>query len=168
MATLKLWHGTNNESWREATSALADQHGWDDTQHQEAADLLRQLTEARLCDGGHKVETARQQSVGAFAINQSRTHDALFADALDTAWLRLKAEIAEWGAGEQAKLVRVTYWAGTTQQTTDVSSYKEAMRVIDKYHRNAFSPTFEEIATGRELFDDGTGLCYEDRSAYVV
>ena len=64
--------------------------------------------------------------------------------------------------------VRVHYWAGTTQQTADVSSYREAMRVVDERHRNAYDPTFEEIATGRQLHDDGNGLCYEDQSIYVV
>lgn len=66
------------------------------------------------------------------------------------------------------KTVRVIYWAGTTQQTAEVSSYREAMRVVDKFHRNSYSPRFEEISTGKELYDDGNGLCYEDQSCYVV
>lgn len=66
------------------------------------------------------------------------------------------------------EMVRVTYWAGTTQRTVEVSSYREAMAVITKYHRNSHAPTFEEVSTGRQLFDDGNGLCYEDRSVYVV
>lgn len=65
-------------------------------------------------------------------------------------------------------LVKVVYWAGTTQREREVSSYAEAMELIDREHRNAYDPRFYEIATGKQLFDDGNGLCVEDRSYYVV
>jgi hypothetical protein len=65
-------------------------------------------------------------------------------------------------------LVRVIYWAGTTRKERSVSTYADAMDLIDREHRNAYSPTFHEIATGCQLFDDGNGLCVEDRSYYVV
>ena len=71
-------------------------------------------------------------------------------------------------ATKTAKLVRVVYWTGTTQKEKEVSSYREAMKLIDREHRNAYGPAFYEISTGRELFDDGNGLCVEDRSYYVV
>jgi hypothetical protein len=65
-------------------------------------------------------------------------------------------------------LVKVVYWAGTTQKEKEVSSYKAAIKVIADEHRNAHDPAFYEISTGRELFDDGTGLAVEDRSYYAV
>lgn len=65
-------------------------------------------------------------------------------------------------------LVRVVYWAGTTQREQEVASYKEAMDLISREHRNAFGPTYYEISTGRQLYDDGNGLAVEDRSYYVV
>mgnify|MGYP003443881018 CR=1 FL=1 len=59
------------------------------------------------------------------------------------------------------KLVRVVYWAGTSQVEAEVSTYKEAMKVAS-LNRNAFGPSFYEIATGEELFDlDGRGLANE-------
>lgn len=64
--------------------------------------------------------------------------------------------------------VRVVIWAGTTQETHEVSTYAAAMRLVSRRHANAHSPTYYEISTGRELYDDGIGLCYEDRSCYVV
>lgn len=67
-----------------------------------------------------------------------------------------------------AKLVRVVYWAGTTQKEKEVGSYVAAMRVVSDEHRNAHDPAFYEIATDRKLFDDGHGLCVEDQSYYVV
>lgn len=70
-------------------------------------------------------------------------------------------------AAKKAK-VRVVYWAGTTQHEAEVSSYEEAMKIIEERHRNAYDPTFYEISTGRQLFDDGHGLCVEDQSYYAV
>lgn len=67
-----------------------------------------------------------------------------------------------------ANLVKVVYWAGTTQREAEVSSYSEAMALIEREHRNAYDPAFYELATGKKLFDDGNGLCVEDRSYYVV
>lgn len=66
-----------------------------------------------------------------------------------------------------AKLVRVVYWAGTTQCEAEVSNYAEAMKIVSKYHRNKFDPAFYEIATGKRLYDDGNGLASEDL-VYVV
>ncbi len=66
------------------------------------------------------------------------------------------------------KLVRVVYWAGTTQQEKEVASYRAAKQVVAREHRNAYSPAFYEISTGRKLYDDGNGLCVEDQSYYVV
>ena len=60
------------------------------------------------------------------------------------------------------KLVRVVYWAGTTQLEAEVSTYREAMKFAS-LNRNAFGPSFYEIATNEELFDlDGRGLANED------
>lgn len=71
-------------------------------------------------------------------------------------------------ANATKNLVKVVYWAGTTQREKEVSSYREAMDLIDREHRNAHDPAFYEIATGRELFEDDNGLCVEDQSYYVV
>jgi hypothetical protein len=67
----------------------------------------------------------------------------------------------------EAKTVRVVYWQGTVQRTEEVSTYAEAMEVASK-NSNAYDPAFYEISTGKQLFDDGNGLCYEDQSVYVV
>lgn len=63
-------------------------------------------------------------------------------------------------------LVRVVYWAGTTQREAEVPDYAAAMRVAS-LNQNASQPTFWELSTGKQLFDDGNGLCYEDRSVYA-
>lgn len=68
---------------------------------------------------------------------------------------------------ETAKLVKVAYWQGTTQREGLAADYAEAMNLASQ-NQNAYDPTFWEIATGRQLFDDGNGLCVEDRSYYVA
>ena len=65
------------------------------------------------------------------------------------------------------KLVRVVYWMGPTQYESQVSDYKEAMKLVSDNHRNKFDPCYYEIATGKELWDDGHGLATEDYQ-YVV
>ncbi len=68
----------------------------------------------------------------------------------------------------KTNLVRVVYWNGTTQNEKEVSTYQEAMKIVSSEHRNARGPAFYEIATGRELHDDGSGLRAEGANYYVV
>lgn len=69
---------------------------------------------------------------------------------------------------KQNALVRVGLWHGTTWESHEVSTYQEAMALISSRHRNKHDPSFEEIATGKPLYDDGNGLrdVYDD--VYVV
>ena len=96
MATLRLWHGVNNESWREACACIADNHGLDDALWQDAADLLARYTCELLAAAGHTIETAYQQSVGALVINQSRQHDDIFDDAISEAKVLVAKEVSQW------------------------------------------------------------------------
>lgn len=66
----------------------------------------------------------------------------------------------------ESKKVKVVYWQGTTQREELAADYQEAMSIASR-NQNAHDPAFYEISTGKELFDDGNGLCYEDRSVYV-
>jgi hypothetical protein len=68
----------------------------------------------------------------------------------------------------QKPLVRVILWRGTEQVERHASTYEEVKALIDCEHRNAHDPKFYEIATGRQIYDDGSGLCLEDRGYYVV
>jgi len=67
----------------------------------------------------------------------------------------------------QPAVVRVVYWAGTTQVEAEASTYAEATALAAK-NRNAHDPSFYEVATGKELFDDGRGLRGEDDTFYTV
>lgn len=68
---------------------------------------------------------------------------------------------------QSKKLVRVVYWAGTSQREELAGTYQEAMEIAAK-NNNKFAPAFWEIATGRALWDDGNGLLDEDGRGYIV
>ena len=65
--------------------------------------------------------------------------------------------------------VIVTYWRGQNQYTETAKTYRGAMRIAS-LTQNAIGPTYR-TADGRELFDDGRGLWFEEidgRRVYVV
>lgn len=67
----------------------------------------------------------------------------------------------------KTNLVKVVYWVGTRQVEAEAADYAEAMELAGR-NQNAFDPTFYEIATGKQLHDDGNGLRGADDSVYVV
>ena len=96
--TLRLWHGENNESWRECLSSLADKHSLTDYDHQVLADELRRDVTSQLFDADIDYETAYQQSVGAYVILQrggTAEERSAFDDAFDAAMERISKEAAE-------------------------------------------------------------------------
>ena len=65
--------------------------------------------------------------------------------------------------------VIVTYWRGDKQYIENAKTYRGAKRIAS-LTQNAIGPTYR-TADGRELFDDGNGLWFEeidDRRVYVV
>lgn len=60
--------------------------------------------------------------------------------------------------------VKVTVWNGTRQQEHFATGYAEAMKIVEKYHSNAYSPRFED-RDGNDLVDCGSGLCTEEEAA---
>lgn len=64
------------------------------------------------------------------------------------------------------KLVKVIYWQGTTQREGLATDYAEAMNFAS-LNQNAHDPKFYDLNTGEQLYDDGNGLCNEDR-VYTV
>lgn len=60
--------------------------------------------------------------------------------------------------------IKVTYWAGTTQKTKLVTSYKAAQKLITKEHKNAYSPIFE-TEDGETLVDTGEFFVTESEAA---
>ena len=66
-------------------------------------------------------------------------------------------------------MVIVTYWRGDKQYTETATTYRGAKRIAS-LSQNRIGPTYR-TAEGRELFDDGHGLWFEeidDRRVYVV
>lgn len=59
-------------------------------------------------------------------------------------------------------MITVKYWRGTMQLTGKAKTYRGAMKLASK-NQNAYSPQFYD-STGRELLDDGNGLCYKDEA----
>lgn len=66
--------------------------------------------------------------------------------------------------GHEIMKIVVTYWAGTTQKTKSVNSYSAAKRLVDKEHRNAYSPIFETV-DGETLVDTGSFFVTEAEAA---
>ena len=57
-------------------------------------------------------------------------------------------------------MVTVVYWQGTTQRSEQASSYEEALEIAGR-NQNAYSARYYDDR-GRELYDDGNGLCYPE------
>jgi hypothetical protein len=51
-------------------------------------------------------------------------------------------------------MIKVIYWAGTTQKIKIVASYAAAQKLVAKEHRNACMPRFE-TEDGETLVDTG-------------
>ena len=67
--------------------------------------------------------------------------------------------------GETMK-IRVIYWRGTTECEGFATTYCGAMRIASR-NQNAYQPRYFDD-DGRQLYDDGNGLRYEDADAYAV
>ena len=61
-------------------------------------------------------------------------------------------------------MIKVTYWAGTTQKTKTVRSYAAAQKLVAKEHRNACDPRFATEA-GETLVDTGEFFVTESEAA---
>jgi hypothetical protein len=61
-------------------------------------------------------------------------------------------------------MIKVTYWAGTTQKTKTVASYAAAQKLVAKEHRNACDPRFE-TEDGETLVDTGEFFVTESEAA---
>ncbi|MFN7317990.1 MAG: hypothetical protein ACK5S6_00640 [bacterium] len=61
-------------------------------------------------------------------------------------------------------MIKVTYWAGTTQNTKTVTSYAAAQKLVAKAHRNAHDPRFE-TEDGETLVDIGGFFVTESEAA---
>jgi hypothetical protein len=55
--------------------------------------------------------------------------------------------------------IKITVWAGTSQKECFAQSYEEAMKIVEKYHRNSYDPVFED-RNGNTLVDCGHCFCY--------
>lgn len=57
--------------------------------------------------------------------------------------------------------ITVKYWRGTRELTGTATTYRGAMRIARR-NQNAYPPRFYDPA-GKQLFDVGHGLAYEDQ-----
>jgi hypothetical protein len=61
-------------------------------------------------------------------------------------------------------MIKVIYWAGTTQKSKFVASYAEAQKLVTKEHNNTHDPRFE-TEDGERLVDTGEFFATESESA---
>ncbi len=66
----------------------------------------------------------------------------------------------ETNSKDRKMAIKVRYWAGTTQKEKTIENYAEAMELIDREHRNSYSPRFE-TEDGETLVDTGEFLVTE-------
>jgi hypothetical protein len=62
--------------------------------------------------------------------------------------------------------ITVTYWRGTQRCEDKARTYRGAQRIAAR-NRNAYPPRYYD-EEGRQLYDDGHGLRYEDSDTYAV
>ena len=82
---ISLWHGTNNESWRERFTDISD-----DAEQQLLADDLRTAVVNRLADAGHEVVVAHEQRIGMLVICQTPDADEIVEAAIETCEFELR------------------------------------------------------------------------------
>lgn len=62
--------------------------------------------------------------------------------------------------------IRVVYWDGPNQTSRECNTYRQSLAIAQR-NSNSHDAKFFEIATGKQLHDDGNGLRYADAAVYV-